>query len=346
MVDIEKFKENHLHLLDNELLQVQDPPFTSLCMFVCTYEAHLSNLKINHEKLFELLTKKNDNWGNVVALNYNFGHAAKNGYEHYIKHPRVIDGNYSIAPPGRRQRKLQGDGTCFNNTIESVIIPTQTGEKTNKVYNIKCFPTTGETQVPGVIMDSLEDGKVVVQHWVNYLNTALTISPLITIEREGPIMLNFKFRLIRASPRIILNLDAIASLLENVIDGKIDSPYNVREIKPPTEDLKLSVKFIVVCENRPYKKVRVNIFLRGKINILGANSFEVAHKIYDFLSHILKTKWSLLVFLQPLPDTALSLFRQTPEFALMVNATFLRLQNFGLNEKSSADEKYNKKDTL
>jgi hypothetical protein len=344
MADNEKFKENHTLLLDSVLLQVQDPPFTPLRMFVCTYEAHLSNLKINHEILFGLLTKKTDNWGPIVALNYNFGHAAKNGYEHYIKRPRVTADNHLIAPPGRRQRKLQGDGTCFNNTIESVIIPNITTP--NKVYNIKCFPTTGETQVPGVIMDSLEDGRTVVRHWVNYLNNALAISPPILIESEGPIMLNFKFRLIRTSPRIILNLDAIASLLESIIDGKIESPYNVREIKPPTEDLKLSVKFIVIRAGRPYKKVRVNIFLRGKINILGANSFEVAHKIYDFLTHRLKTRWTSLVFLQPVPDNALSLFCKTPEFNLMVNATFLRLQNFGLDKKSGTDEEYDKKNSL
>jgi hypothetical protein len=224
-----------------------------------------------------------------------------------------------------RQRRLQGDGTCFNSAVEAIIIPGPEDDPPPEVlrlqaqlpekhYAVKSFPTTGRTQVPGVLDPDLVDGAYVARLWAKYLtDSGVGVHPEHPIEvvAERPIMQNFKFHLIRRSPRLIINLPALVTLLEEMklqqarsADGAPAAgdlprlPFPIRELKHALDNQNISFKFAVSAE----KKVRVNTFYRGKVNILGAGRWESARAIYAFLSELVRSRWARLVVLRPLPD--------------------------------------------
>jgi len=147
---------------------------------------------------------------------------------------------------------------------------------------------------------------------------------LITIAREGPKMLNYKFRINRSSPRMFINLAALATYLgaletiANVQASLADltpkfltyyngigmpmpniilPPFPVRETNPPMDDVKVSFRF-----RCPSRSPRVNVFQGGKVNILGADSVDCADQIYEFFNTIFRQNWNLLVCLQPRRD--------------------------------------------
>ncbi|AAA65316.1 pB263R [African swine fever virus] len=249
---------------------------TRLEMFVCTYGGKITSLACSHMELIKMLQIAEP----VKALNCNFGHQCLPGYESLIKTPKKTKNML------RRPRKTEGDGTCFNSAIEASIL------FKDKMYKLKCFPSTGEIQVPGVIFPDFEDGKNIIQQWVDFLQHQ-PIEKKIQIIEFKTIMINFKFQINPVSPRVIIHLKKFAALLEH-----IPTPYPIREIKPPLEDSKVSAKFMV----SPGKKVRINVFLKGKINILGCNTKESAEIIYTFLKDLISVHWQEILCVLPVPD--------------------------------------------
>lgn len=58
------------------------------------------------------------------------------------------------------------------------------------------------------------------------------------------------------------------------------------DVKYTREDTKLSIKFSTPIYKKPKKRTRVNIFMRGKINILGAFDAVVTNQIFNYLRWI------------------------------------------------------------
>lgn len=335
----EVFLPEHKWLEDAALLAPPARgPLTPLSLFVCTYVAKLGNLHIGFMELTALMCA--DPHGPLIAINSNFGHACQPGNEHLLKAPK--------PPPERRvpargrARKVQGDGTCFNSAVEPILAVDHPGISDDKIYKVKCFPTTGETQVPGVICPDLSDGRAVLDAFVAYLNELGVgdeepeAAPAgeeehigvgapaprrrleITVISEQPKMLNYKFRVNRNSPRVLVNLRALATYMHSLeltkaVEGTpltdaqaarfvgwpvvLLPPYPVRETKPPIDDVKVSFRF-----RGADRAPRINIFQEGKINILGADSVESARKIYDFFIQLFTDDWAMLVCLQPRHD--------------------------------------------
>lgn len=281
--------------------------FSELNLFVCTYVAKLGNINVNFEQLTHTLC--NNLSGNILAINSNYGHASQVGHESFIKHPKVVNNDKSHVYIKGRTRKIQGDGTCFNSAIEPVIKLDDSTD--DKFYFIKCFPSTGETQIPGVIKPDFSDGHDVLVTFINYLN-ALQIGikdddivKQIYIESEGPKMLNYKFKLNRENNRILINLIKIAEYLfildqEDNNDQwvKVVPPFPIKEVKSPVDDIKVSFRFQTSIKRAP----RINIFQEGKINILGSESIESAQLIYTFLTDIFRNNWSKLINVKPEKD--------------------------------------------
>jgi hypothetical protein len=324
-VQREAFVPGYKTATDAALLTPPPDPFTPPTLFVCTYEARLSNLRMAVAELTRRLCQNPH--GCLIAVNSNYGHAAQPGCERYVKVPK--------APPERRvpargrARKVQGDGTCFNSAVEPIIRINHPGVGDDKVYMVKCFPTTGETQVPGVICPDLSDGSAVLRAVVDYLNEAGAGVPgpdgerlPVAVVAEGPNMLNYKFRLRRSCPRILVNLRALSAYLRLLEVARLAEPaqkdglspeqaalfagwpaavlppFLVRETKPPIDDVKVSCRFH--CDRR---MPRVNVFQEGKVNILGARSIESAQAIFDFFQRLFLAAWPLLVCLQPRRDS-------------------------------------------
>ena len=290
-------------------MNVPDKIFSDLKLFVCTYVAKLGNINVNFEQLSYKLAENLS--GNILAVNSNYCHASQSGHESFIKRPKVVSNNKEIVYIKGRTRKIQGDGTCFNSAIEPVIKLPESAE--DKVYYIKCFPSTGETQIPGVIMEDFSDGHQVLVTFIDFLNSlqigikdsVTNISKDIFIEYEGPKMLNYKFILTRENDRILINLIRIAEYLmilerkeENELWISVDLPFEIKEIKSPVDDIKVSFRFQTSKKRAP----RINLFQCGKINILGAESVDSAILIYRFLTDVFKNNWSRLINIKPLKD--------------------------------------------
>jgi hypothetical protein len=332
MAGVDNNKEALL-LEDADLLALPARPLTPRTLFVCTYVAKLDNLHIDFVKLTEIMCANPH--GPLVAVNSNFGHACQPGNEHLLKTPKPPPPERRMpARPARlgRPRRVQGDGTCFNSAVEPTLAIDHPAISADKTYKCKCFSTTGEVQVPGVISPDLSDGHAVVKALVDYLNE-LNVGDVelpgeapageprrlkITVISEQPKMLNDKFSVNCSSPRLLINLHALAAYMQKLelakvvegmalTDGLVESfagwpaiilpPYPVRETKAPTDDVKVSFRF-----HGANRAPRINIFQKGKINILGADSTESSQRIYDFFVQLFTGNWARLVCLQPRRD--------------------------------------------
>lgn len=280
--------------------------FSDLTLFVCTYVAKLENINISFEILTKILSKKLTK--NVVAINSNYGHFALDEYKKFIKSPKkkVLQ---------TRTRKIQGDGTCFNSAIEPVI---KLNDDTDKFYLIKCFPTTGETQIPGVIRSDLSDADEVLEIFVNYLNSfdELNSGKKISVINKQAKMLNYKFKLNKNSDNELINLINLNNYFFHLENNKItienniyvnfddDSwiiiypPFLIKEVKPSVDDIKVSFKIQTSKEKSP----RINIFQSGKVNVLGANNEDSIKLFYNFISELFRANWDKLINIKPEKD--------------------------------------------
>lgn len=295
--------------------------FTKPIMFTCTYGAQLGNISSSHRPLGASLAPE----GPVKAINSNFSHKAQAGYERFLKFPKpaptpapLYQGLIPVVP---RHRKPEGDATCFNSALEMIIIPDEIeglpapfravyDKNPKKYYAVKAFPSTGQVQVTGVVCPDLSDGAWVVRLLASYMTQAGAGNDAgqpIAVVRERPIMVNFKFSLIHPSDRVVLNLARIVAHLDAMKLRDEGLPFPIRELRRPQDSQNLSFKFVCPIPHplvgRATKKVRVNIYFRGKVNILGACDFEVPGTIYAFLTALFREHWDEFVGLKPLPDS-------------------------------------------
>jgi hypothetical protein len=345
---LEVFPANHRRRTDAELLAMHElGTFTAPTLFLCTYVGRLGGLHRQVPELTETLCENPH--GCLAAINSNFGHAAQPGYERYIKKPKPVEEEAANYTPSKgRRRKEQGDGTCFNSAVEPVIKIAHDGIAEDKVYFIKCFPTTGEVQVPGVVCPDLSDGPAVIRAFVEYLNELGVGEALddddealqrqqqparapITVVSHSPNMLDFKFRLRRNGPRVLIDLRGFAEFLRALEAAKavagapltaaqaaqlakwpaaVLPPFPVREVRPSARVSGIRVTFRLAVFKRAdgtLRAPRVNVFQTGKVNILGAESVETVQKIYDFFSGLFSANWAHFVSLQPRRDAEIRL---------------------------------------
>lgn len=84
--------------------------------------------------------------------------------------------------------------------------------------------------------------------------------------------------------------DALIDIQDDVIvydfEERVPDHPQIFLVTHTTNDNKLSVKFLTPISKDPKKKVRINFFNRGKVNILGAHADNVTRDIYNFLAYI------------------------------------------------------------
>ena len=219
---------------DELLLKRPAEPFTLPVMFTCTIATLVGNISRSHEELTGILGPMvAAGRGGVRALNSDFVHYCQAGYERFLKRPK--------PSPRRRERKRQGDASCLNSALEVTIIPGPDDNPTltvvavlsknpGKYYAVKCFPSKGYTQVPGAISHDLSDGSFAAVIWARFLTEAgVGINPAIpvTILGEWPIMVNYKFLLVRRSDRVVLNLARVVEYLKSVKESGEGLPFPI-----------------------------------------------------------------------------------------------------------------------
>lgn len=329
--DMSEYMPDHAALDDETLCAPRDPPLTPMCMFVATLAACLTNMQRNFSDVIKQLEPANE----VLALNCNFGHKAQVGAEEHLKLTR------KPRKAGARERKMQGDGTCFNSALEIVVqlsgeYATHAGKP--KYYMMKCFTSTGETQIPGAVRTDFSDGQLALQAWVRFLNAAGAgnvdadgkAQPIDIVHGVArPNMINYKFSVRRSCPRALVNLRLLSQYLVVLEEQRklacartpttiaacaarlaacsarlpdtfvrTQPAFPVRKVNCPMSGGKLAF-----CALFGDHDVHINVFCRGKVNVLGANVAEEGEVIYEFLADLFADNWQALVPLAPLKDS-------------------------------------------
>jgi hypothetical protein len=249
----------------------------------------------------------------IVVVNSNFGAVWQPAHEHRVK---SSGRQQPIAPAGHRHRQPEGHGGSFNSALEPICAIAANSEvgralakkdEKSRVYKMKFFPSSGSTQVSGVVLPDYADGLRAFDAWVGLLNkTNLLGSPAgIAPGTLAVEMANFKFQLRRSSTRQVIDFDQLCAVMTDP-DSPIPlpAPIEASTIKYPVEGAKASFK-MSWTDGRRKKQPRVNLFLNsGRINLLGFPSREFAEEVYRYLEDVFLSAWPNLVVLQPLPDSA------------------------------------------
>lgn len=222
-----------------------------------TLEGHLSNICFNEEDLIKVI-EANDK---IIGIQCNFG---EKYHESYVE-PVIIkttNRGRKKAPKKKKNRKRQGNGKYFNSCItciaKSSVIP-------DKLYKFKVF-RTGTIQLPGANQDTLDDVIEKISDIVNlfnqYLHNGEKVSEFISLHAS---MKNYKF-MAHLKDNELINLERLKQIFTS--EKREDVP-KLFDIKYTLEDTKLSVRFQTPIPKKKDKRIRVNIFMKGKINILG-----------------------------------------------------------------------------
>jgi hypothetical protein len=235
------------------LLNRPDKVADAIQLFTCTMGCHIS------EKLPLEATSKmfHDNLKlPIVAMHSNYFHHVLPGYaEQEKKKKKTVEYPTSLK---QKTRKKQGDGTCFGSAIEPAVLHPVDGG----IYRMRYFPSSGVIQVTGVHKEDLSDGKIVIELLVQFISELIGKQVSI-VNGFVPVMMNYKFKLLLPSPRVIINLvefgNYMLSMERNnpkqqelkdslVNDGwtLIEPPFNIIETCPPIEitNLKFKVRAI------------------------------------------------------------------------------------------------------
>lgn len=277
--------------MEDILLKKPEKVITDYEMFLCTYAASLNNLHFSYREFIDRICEELE--FPVIAVNSNFGNKALEGYEKYIKTESKKKPKHKNKLT--KERKRPGTGTAFGSGIELVIIDN------DRPFKAMCFPQNGGVHINGSIMRDFSDAKSVLSVFIKFLNDHQMYDDTedmmqISVNKEGPSMIDVKFNVIRISERIIINLEKLCHYIRLTPCHYELSRANVIT----ASSTKLEVAYIIPdIKTIPI----IRIFPKGKINILGAKSYEYISIVHAQISNIISTYWDEIVSLIPTPDS-------------------------------------------
>jgi TATA-box binding protein (TBP) (component of TFIID and TFIIIB) len=268
----------------------------------------LSNVHFHEQELIHELEPDED----IVMLRCNYGCTKYPEYHEPVKLKKTNRGRKKKEKKKKIRRK-QGDGGSFNSQITFVV---RSSKDSSKVYKFKVF-RTGKLQLPGVKSDVIDDVIECTHKIARMLNWHLHMlddNPVrqTAVINLNPVMKNYKFK-VKIPEGSIIDLAELKKLLTSdsrgvlgrtLIDGNEVFDDKVKNkpvcpkifmIKYNRQDTKLSIKFLTGIYKKPNKKTRINIFMRGKINILGAFNAHITRQICEYLHWIFKTFPEIIV---------------------------------------------------
>jgi hypothetical protein len=300
---VPKIRERFKH----ENVFMETDTFTVPIATTTTIEGYLSNVKFHEAELIhEVIPDEN-----ILIYRCNYGKAVHDGYVEPVKVKKTNRGRKKKEKK-RGTRKKQGNGTEFNSqmtfVVRSSLAPAPIDGKINSdvsVYKFKVF-RTGQIQLPGVhqhmIDDVIECAKKVADV-VNFHLHSVESNParLTSLVNMNPVMTNYKF-IVKMERGHIIDLHLLKDIMlrerynqrHSLECAGIDRP-RIFVIGYTRQSTKLSLKFITPILKNPSKKTRINIFMRGKINILGALYVESTSQICEYLHGIFMDNYDRLI---------------------------------------------------
>jgi hypothetical protein len=268
------------------------PLFSEIFATTNTIGGCLSNVSFHEQDLITELTPDE----RIVMYRCNFGKLVYEGYSETIK---VRTTNRGRKPKKKvvKTRKMQGMGTDFNSQITCLVL----GATPPIRYKIKVF-RTGKVQLPGVHQLHVDDAIECIQRIVQVLNFHLhpgetDPARLTRVINMNPVMKNYKF-VVNLPSAHLLDLRRLRVIfVQERKDSDANAPRHPRifTVKYTRQDTKLSIKFATPIPHKIKKKTRINIFMRGRINILGAFQFHVTEQLYRYLHWVIDTHYDQVV---------------------------------------------------
>lgn len=316
-IEVQSFVEN---------VELISHSWKPLKMFLCTYRGKLSGL---NQKFDEGLMQKLEPTFPIVAINSNFGHKCLSGYENYLKSKE--NKKKKKKDIGKKERKHQGDGTCFAHAVVFNI------KLNDKIYNVRCFTASGDTQIPGVVCTDYSDGKQVMKIIAAFLNDSKIFKDNIEQIDEKFTMRNYNFGLTEEIPGLYFKYKDVIKpyfdLVESVKTEITNEKKNkLSSIKTPAQEIKASIeitkygkyidpgklivkqvkysnddnKFSITFELRDVKdnvnsKMLLKVFSKGKMNILGVKPVGGGQELYNYIIDVFDTNWKYFVGIKPKP---------------------------------------------
>jgi hypothetical protein len=297
---VEEYIKNKEYV-DRPLIVDSYKIISGISMFLTTYRAKITNINRSINDMKDIFFQGDNISKPLVVLNTNFGSKSVIGYEHLIKHKKVVG-----------VRKTQGTGVVFSSAIEPGFeVKLKDGQM--KIFKMNYFPTEelkdpqdelndpelaefgkkkkkkkkiikrkttvesgDEVQVPGSREIDFSDAKHVVQLLITRLNSLKICDKQIEMIDSYPEMINIKFII----HDVFYNDDKMLDV-DFMYEQFVTEPRIV-SIADPVDSGKLSFRFKTL-DNHP-KPPKICIFhMTGKVNIFGAKCYEHANEICQFL---------------------------------------------------------------
>jgi hypothetical protein len=290
--------------------------FTGSISTTDTLEGYLSNVKTHEEQLIQELEPD----CHFVMFKCNYGVVKYSGYTEPVKQKKSNRGRKKKEKK-KKIRKRQGNGGSFNSQVSFIVLSSEVPDPEihnngivpygAKVFKFKVF-RNGMIQLPGVKPNSVNDVIECARRIAEKVNWHLHMfddnpANQTRVININPVMRNYKFTL-KIPVGKIIDLRKLQIILQNELRGKnlTTGPdgeiFKSRPMHPPIfsvkydrQDTKISIKFSTGIYKKPKKKTRINIFMRGKINILGAFASHVTRQICDYLYWIFKSFPDIIV---------------------------------------------------
>lgn len=306
-----------------------------------TLEGYESGISFHEGEILPFLRAE----GRIVKITSNFGSVKQPGWMPFIQ-PKSNRGRKKKT---RRptQHKLQGSGKEFNTQVSFYIlrsddpcieqlctVDSEHGEQKlvwkktyYKPYKFKVF-RNGKLQLPGVRQNKIDDVMSCIPLIIKTLTDAIErqtgVRPKTETKYVYPLMKNFKFtiNLPKTKPPSLVDLNHYAQLINAFPPGDGFPPLFSASYR--RENNKMHIKFYTPLPHRPQKKILINVFGSGKINILGASDYEATRKICVYLHSILEKYYRYLI-VQPGKIAQADL----DEFALIIEDGYAQQEKNG-----------------
>lgn len=287
------FKRDHIN--ENDI-------FTKPVLTTCTAQAYLTNVKF-HEKDFQ----------EIVEIDYpfvqaysNYGETVVDGYTPFMKRKTSSRGRKKKPTP-KTTRKVQGNGKCFCSQITFEFVCEFVELKDGKFMKkssqfIKDFIATnqertilkfklfrnGKIQLPGVKQSNIDLVIWAAKLLGKMVGKNLGTKPELQFFKAD--MKNYKFEFKRiTNNKHIIDLDKLYHLVKES-SWVTKNNVSVKAIIKNFDNRKLSITFRTPNEKAAEDKIRVIVFPRGKVNILGAYDLQQTQEVYDFLTYAFDSK--------------------------------------------------------
>lgn len=299
LADIENLViEENRRIFRDEFIYKETNIFTAPQSTTNTMEGFLSNVAFHEQELIKILVPNE----HIVMCRCNYGKVVHPNYVEPVKEKKSNRGRRK-KEKRKKLRKKQGDGLDFNSQITFVVQCASA-----KVYKFKVF-RTGKLQLPGVRQNAIDDVIECIGKLAQYLSGFL--KEQIEVVCLNPVMKNYKLA-VKLRRNHIIDMEKLKAILLQNRTLQFGHP-EIFMVKYTRQDTKLSIKFSTPIKKNEKKKTRINIFMRGKINILGAFDTKTTSKICEYLHYLFDKYYDELVVpegvleeyienIEPIPD--------------------------------------------